>query len=66
MDKRKLMILSTTALLGLSPALAACDREDRKDIEEGVNQVEEGAEDLGNEVEKGIDQNIDTDGKDDN
>jgi hypothetical protein len=59
------MALSMTALVSLSPALAACDKEDERDIEEGVNQVEEGAEDLGNEVEKGIDENIDTDGKDD-
>ena len=65
MDKRRLMALSMTALVSLSPVLVACDKEDQRDIEEGVNQVEEGAEDLGNEVEKGIDENVDTDGKDD-
>lgn len=34
-------------------ATAACDREDRRDVEE-----------VGNEVEKGVDQ-LDSDGKDD-
>jgi hypothetical protein len=49
-----------------SGALVACDREDRQDVEEGVddavNKAREGAED----VEREIDENVDTDGQDDN
>lgn len=65
MDKRRVAAATFVALLGLSPALVACDKEDRKDIEEGVNDVEEGAEKVRKDVEEGLDENVDTDGKDD-
>ena len=65
MDNRRIAAATLVALFGLSPALVACDKEDRKDIEEGVNDVEEGAEKVGNDVEEGIDEDVDTDGKDD-
>jgi hypothetical protein len=43
----------------------ACDKEDVKDVKEGVNQVKKGAKDVGKDIENGIDNNVDTDGKDD-
>jgi hypothetical protein len=43
----------------------ACDKEDKRDAEQFGNQVEKGAEELGEEAENTIDNNIDTDGKDD-
>ena len=64
-NRRITAALITGLLLVSAPVLGACDREDRQDIEEGVNQVEEGAKDVGNEIEKQVDKNIDTDGKDD-
>jgi hypothetical protein len=45
-----------------SGALVACDREDRQDVEEGVDRAREGAED----IEREVDENVDTDGQDDN
>ncbi|MDP9069625.1 MAG: hypothetical protein M3N53_14975 [Actinomycetota bacterium] len=51
-EKLPRLALALTLVLGLG-ATAACDREDEKDIEE-----------VGNEVEKNVDQ-LDTDGKDD-
>ena len=65
MDKRRAAALMIVGLLGLSPAVVACDKEDEKDIQEGVNEVEEGAEKVGEDIEKGIDEEVDTDGKDD-
>ena len=55
--------LAATLLLPAG-ALVACDAEDRRDVEEGVNNVKKKAEDVANEVEKRADQ-ADTDGKDD-
>ena len=53
--RERLLRLGLVACLAISGAGAvACDKEDQKDAEEGVNDVE-------NE----IDQNVDTDGKDD-
>jgi hypothetical protein len=43
----------------------ACDKEDQRDAREFGNDVEEGAEDLGNQVEDTVDDEVDTDGKDD-
>ena len=54
--------LAVVLMLGLG--LTACDREDEADVREGVNQVEEGAEDAGKEIEEGVDR-LDNDGKDD-
>lgn len=53
------------ALLASSGSLIACDREDQRDVEEGVNDVREGVEEGVNEVEKEVDENVDTDGQDD-
>ena len=52
--------LALAVVLGMG-VTAACDQEDRRDVEEGVNEVEKGAE----EVEEGIDDEVDTDGQDD-
>ena len=53
--RERLIRLGLVACLAISGVSAiACDKEDRKDVEEGVNEVE-------NEVDK----DIDTDGKDD-
>ncbi len=51
-EKLPRVALALTLVFGLG-ATAACDREDEKDIEE-----------VGNEVEKNVDQ-LDNDGKDD-
>ena len=53
--KERLLRLGLVACLLLPAAAAvACDKEDQKDVKEGVNQVEHE-----------IDKNVDTDGKDD-
>jgi hypothetical protein len=52
------------ALVLPASALVACDAEDRRDVEEGVNNVKQKAKDAAEEVEKRADQ-ADTDGKDD-
>jgi hypothetical protein len=66
MHCRRTGAIALVALIGLSaPSLVACDKEDKKDLQEGVNDVEQGAKKVGNEIEKGIDNTIDTDGKDD-
>jgi hypothetical protein len=54
------MVLAIAVVLSMG-AMSACDREDRRDLEEGVNEVEKGAED----IEEGVDEEVDTDGKDD-
>lgn len=46
--------LLLVGVLATAPTLAACDKEDRADVREGVNEVEEV-----------IDEQVDTDGKDD-
>lgn len=63
--KDKLTRIGLAVVLALSLGLTACDKEDEADIREGVNQVEEGAEDVGNEIEQEVDDNVDTDGNDD-
>ncbi len=61
--KLRRMSLFLALLLSAGTGMA-CDREDVRDVEETINDVEEGAEKVGEEVEEEIDQ-IDTDGKDD-
>lgn len=57
--------LGLAAALALgAPMLAACDSEDMKDIEQGVNEAEEGVEKGAKEVEDKVDE-LDSDGKDD-
>ena len=56
MITRRTAAISLTAFLALAPV--ACDKEDKADVREGVNDVEEGVEDV-------IDDQVDTDGKDD-
>lgn len=63
--KDKLTRIGLAVVLALGLGLTACDREDEADVREGVNQVEEGAEDVGNEIEQEVDDNVDTDGNDD-
>lgn len=53
MATRRVPSLLLAASLALTP-LAACDKEDRADVREGVNDVEDV-----------IDDQVDTDGKDD-
>lgn len=53
--RERLLRLGLVACLAISGGAAlACDKEDQKDLEEGVN-----------DAEKEIDKNVDTDGKDD-
>lgn len=65
MHGRRTSALMLAAVLGLASPLVACDREDQRDIEEGVNDVQEGVEEGANEVEDAVD-DADTDGQDDN
>lgn len=65
MYRNRIVAAALVGSLALGGGLVACDREDEADIREGVNQVEEGAEDIGNEVEDAVDGEVDTDGKDD-
>jgi hypothetical protein len=53
------------ALMASSGSLIACDREDQRDVQEGVNEVKEGVEEGVNELEEEVDENVDTDGQDD-
>lgn len=62
-EKLARVALAVALVLGFG-VTAACDREDRRDVKEIGNDVEEGAEDAGKEVEDAID-DADTDGKDD-
>jgi hypothetical protein len=59
----------TAALLSgallLSGGMVACDREDEADIREGVEDVKETGEEIGRDVEEAVDEEVDTDGKDD-
>jgi hypothetical protein len=52
-NRRVASALTAASLLMGAGSLAACDREDRKDVEEGVNEVDK-------ELDK-----LDSDGKDD-
>jgi len=56
--------LALVVVLGMG-ATAACDQEDRRDVEEGVNEVEKGAKEVGEDIEEGVDGEVDTDGQDD-
>ena len=63
--RQRLARLLLIALVGFAaPALAACDNEDMRDVEEGVNDVERGVEDAVEDAEDAVDK-ADTDGKDD-
>ena len=57
------LALAVALVLGFG-AMGACDKEDKADVREIGNDVEEGAEDAGKEVEDAVD-DADTDGKDD-
>lgn len=50
--------IAVAALLSLAPAGIACDQEDVRDVREGVKDAGEGVEDV-------VDDEVDTDGKDD-
>jgi hypothetical protein len=60
----KRIIASVLAGMFLFVAGVACDKEDKADLREGGNQVEQGVEEGAEEVEQGVDE-LDSDGKDD-
>lgn len=62
-EKLARVALAVALVLGFGVA-AGCDKEDRADVREVGNDLEEGAEDAGKEAEDAID-DADTDGKDD-
>ncbi len=63
--KHRFLRFGLVVLLSFGAMTAtACDKEDRKDVKQIGNDVEEGAEDAGKEVEDAVDE-ADTDGKDD-
>ncbi|HVF52163.1 MAG TPA: hypothetical protein VNC78_01000 [Actinomycetota bacterium] len=59
MRRHRAAAVALAAILGLS-GMVACDNEDKKDIEEIGNEIE----DVGEDIEQEIDE-ADTDGKDD-
>lgn len=62
---RKQIAAAGFAALLAAGALGACDKEDLRDVNEFGNDVEEGVEDAGEDMEQEYDENVDTDGKDD-
>jgi len=65
MVRPKIASLVLTGVVGIAaPLMGACDREDRADVREGVNEAEEGVEDAVEDAEDAVDE-ADTDGKDD-
>ena len=62
-EKFARVALAVALVLGFG-VTAGCDKEDRADVKEIGNDVEEGAKDAGKEAEDAID-DADTDGKDD-
>lgn len=62
--REKLSRIGLAVVLALGLGLTACDREDERDLQEGVNDVQDAGEEAGQEVEDAID-DADTDGKDD-
>ncbi len=61
--RRSLTAAAAAGLLILGGV--ACDNEDAQDVQEGVENLQNEAEDVGNEVEEQVDENLDTDGQDD-
>ena len=62
--REKLSRIGLAIVLALGLGLTACDREDERDLREGVNDVQDAGEKAGQEVEDAVD-DADTDGKDD-
>ena len=65
MDRSRIAAAGLVTSLVLGGGLVACDREDKADVREGVNQVEKAGKDAAEDVENAVDDNVDTDGKDD-
>lgn len=65
MVKPKIAAVLMAGCLGIAaPTFVACDKEDMRDVEEGVNDAERGVEDAVDDADDAIDK-ADTDGKDD-
>jgi hypothetical protein len=64
MQKNRIAALFLSTSLLLSGGMVACDREDRADVREGINDVKKAGKEVGKDVEKAVDE-ADTDGKDD-
>lgn len=62
--REKLSRIGLAIVLALGLGLTACDKEDERDLKEGVNDVKDAGEEAGEEVEDAVD-DADTDGKDD-
>jgi hypothetical protein len=65
MMKRRMAAVALSGSLLLSGGMIACDAEDERDLREGVNDVKETGEEVGKDVEDAVDEEVDTDGKDD-
>ena len=65
MYRNKIAALFLTSLMVFSGGLVACDREDERDLREGVNQVEKAGKEAAEDAENVVDEEVDTDGKDD-
>ncbi len=65
MIKKRLAAVAVALTLPLSAgAMVACDREDVRDVEEAGQDVEENVRKAGKNIERQVDKNIDTDGRD--
>jgi hypothetical protein len=65
MYRNKIAAAGLTVLMIFSGGLVACDPEDEADIREGVNQVEKAGKEAAEDAEEAVDEEVDTDGKDD-
>lgn len=65
MYRNRIVSAALVGALALSGGLVACDREDEADLREGVDQVEKAGEEAAEDVENAVDEDVDTDGKDD-
>lgn len=65
MERNRAVAVLLTGVLLLGGGITACDREDEADVREGVEDVRDTGEKVGREVEDAVDDEVDTDGKDD-
>jgi hypothetical protein len=65
MKKNRIAAALLTGSVLLSGGMVACDREDAADVREGIEDVKETGEEVGKDVEDAVDEEVDTDGKDD-
>lgn len=65
MYRNKIAALYLAVLMVFSGGMVACDPEDERDLREGVDQVEDAGKEAAEDAEDVVDEEVDTDGKDD-